>query len=148
MPDRDPACIFCRIVAGEIPASFVHRDHTVSAFLDVRPVTPGHLLVVPDRHHALLADVPDPTWAAVTLVARRLSGALRASELGVAGVNLYLADGETAGQEVPHVHVHVIPRREGDGFRIATGAVSAPAPERDELDRQAEAIRLAIGDRP
>ena len=146
MADHDPACIFCRIVAGEIPASFVHRGATASAFLDINPVTPGHLLVIPNRHHASLADTPTETWAHVMRIARRIAVALRASEIEADGINLYVADGEVAGQEVPHMHVHVIPRRDGDGFRIATGADFGSPPERTELDRQADAIRAAIGD--
>ena len=114
MPDADPSCIFCRIVAGEIPASIVHRGATATAFLDIRPVTPGHLLVVPNRHHARLADTPVESWAHVMRIARRLAGALRASGLPADGINLWVADGEVAGQEVAHLHVHVIPRTTGE----------------------------------
>ena len=70
-------------------------------------------------------------------IARRIAVALRASAFAADGVNLFLADGEVAGQEVPHVHVHVIPRTAGDGFRIATGPIGGPAPARDVLDQQA-----------
>ena len=146
MSERDSDCVFCRVVGGEIPASLVYRDGTVTAFLDIRPVTPGHLLVIPDRHHAALADVPGEAWAQVTGVARRLAAALRASELRPAGVNLYVADGEVAGQEVQHIHVHVIPRSVGDGFKIQSEALRKGPPSRDELDRHAEAIRAAFGE--
>jgi histidine triad (HIT) family protein len=148
MPDRDPTCIFCRIVAGEIPASFVHRDGLVSAFLDVRPVTPGHLLVIPDDHHPSLAAIPELTWAQVQAVARRIAVALGAADFDAEGVNLFLADGEVAGQEVAHLHVHVIPRTSGDGFRVAAEAHAKPSPPRDELDHQAAAIRAALAERP
>jgi histidine triad (HIT) family protein len=145
MPDADPTCIFCRIVAGEIPASIVHRGATATAFLDIRPVTPGHLLVVPNRHHARLADTPVETWAHVMRIARRLAGALRASGLPADGINLWVADGEVAGQEVAHLHVHVIPRTTGDGFGVDAQAWQAPPPSRAELDRQAAAVRVSLG---
>jgi histidine triad (HIT) family protein len=143
MAKRDPTCIFCRIVADEIPASFVHRGATATAFLDINPVTPGHLLVIPNAHHASLADTPVETWAHLMRIARRVAVALRVTDFDADGVNLFLADGATAGQDVPHVHVHVIPRRDGDGLRMV-GATSGPPAARDELDRQAEAIRAAI----
>jgi len=146
LSERDPACIFCRIVAGEIPASFVHRDATAAAFMDVRPLTTGHLLVIPNEHYARLGEIPAETWVHVTRIARLLVAALRAAELPADGVNLLVADGEAAGQEVPHLHVHVIPRAAGDGFGFHGRAALATPPSRDELDRAAEAIRAAIGD--
>jgi len=148
MPATDPSCIFCRIVADELPASFVHRGATASAFMDINPVTPGHLLVIPNHHYPLLADVPVDTWRHVMHIAKRLAGAVRASELDPDGLNLFVADGEVAGQEVPHLHVHVIPRSEGDGFRIATGSTGAASPAREWLDHQAEAIKAALGHEP
>jgi histidine triad (HIT) family protein len=145
MAKRDPDCIFCRIVDGEIPASFVHRGATATAFLDINPLTPGHLLVIPNDHHVSLADVPVETWAHVMRIARRIAVALRTSDFDADGVNLFVADGEVAGQEVPHVHVHVIPRTSTDGFRIASGPLPGAAPSRAELDRRAEAIRAVVG---
>lgn len=145
MAEPETDCIFCRIIAGEIPASIVHRGTTTTAFLDIRPVTPGHLLVVPNRHHASLADTPVETWAHVMRIARRLAGALRESDLPADGINIWVADGEVAGQEVAHLHVHVIPRTTDDGFGVDARAWRAPPPSRAELDRQAEAIRAALG---
>ena len=135
-------CVFCDIVSGTADASFVHRDDLVSAFLDIRPVTPGHLLVVPNEHLVSLADVPATLTARLFGVARDLAGALRDSGIRADGVNLFLADGEAAGQEVWHVHVHVIPRFEGDGFTIDADAWRGPQPDRDELDLLAERIRV------
>lgn len=132
-------CVFCGIVAGDEPASFVHADPGTVAFLDIRPVTPGHLLVVPRGHAELLGDLPDGAGAALFVVALRLQGALRRSGLRCDGVSLFLADGGAAGQEVPHVHLHVFPRFAGDGFRVA--AEWSLHPSREELDAQAEAIR-------
>jgi histidine triad (HIT) family protein len=145
MAATDPDCILCRIVADELPASFVHRGATASAFLDINPVTQGHLLVVPNRHHASLADAPVETFAHVMRIARRIAVALRTSSFQADGVNLFLADGEVAGQEVPHLHVHVIPRTLDDGFRVHAAAWDAERPTRETLDRQAEAIKAALG---
>lgn len=136
-----PDCVFCNIVAGTAAASFVHRDDLVAAFLDIRPVTPGHLLVVPNQHLVSIADVPADVVARIFTVARDLAGALRQSGIRADGVNLSLADGEAAGQEVWHAHVHVIPRFEGDGFRITADAWRGPQPDRDTLDSLANRIR-------
>lgn len=137
----DPTCTFCRIIAGELPASTVAEDDAVIAFMDINPVTAGHLLVVPKEHHARIATIPGEIIARMMLVGRQLTAALRASPIRTEGVNLFLADGAAAGQEVMHTHLHVIPRWAGDGFRI--GRVGRPAPSRDELDRLATTIRGA-----
>lgn len=137
-------CIFCRIVAGEAPASFVHRDGLVSAFLDIRPVTRGHLLVIPDAHVEVSQDLPDATAERLFHVGRQLARALRSADgIRADGINLFVADGEAAGQDVFHAHLHVIPRFEGDGFAIDAAAWRNPPPSRAELDGQASAIREA-----
>jgi histidine triad (HIT) family protein len=142
----DSACVFCHIVGGSAEASFVHRDEMVSAFLDIRPVTPGHLLVIPNQHIVFSHDVPEATAGRMFAVARHLSRVIHGSDVVHAdGVNLFVADGESAGQEVFHAHLHVIPRFDGDGFEISAGAWRDPAPTRDELERRAEAIRDAMG---
>lgn len=128
----DPDCIFCRIVAGTSPASFVHRSERVVAFLDIAPVTPGHLLVVPTTHAPGLADVAPPLLSEMAVVAQQMAASLRASGLRCEGVNLFYADGEAAFQEVFHAHLHVIPRFAGDGFRLHIDRT--PTPSRTELD--------------
>lgn len=144
-PDGSMAdCVFCRIVAGAAPASVVHRDERCLAFMDVQPVNPGHLLVVPLRHAARLADVDADAAAHLLRVAHRLAAALRASGLRCEGVNLFLADGAAAMQEVDHVHLHVFPRWRGDGFGLRFGPHYAVRP-RAELDDAAVAIRSALG---
>lgn len=132
-------CIFCEIVAGRAPASIVHADDLMLAFLDIRPVTPGHLLVVPRRHAADLAGLDKATGERLFRVGIRLAAALRGSGLRCEGVNLFLADGAAAGQEVFHVHLHVFPRYNGDRFRIE--ADWSDAPDRAELDEIAARIR-------
>lgn len=137
-------CIFCDIVAGEAPASFVHRDELVSAFLDIRPVTPGHLLVIPNEHVACTHDLADATADRLFVVARRLSRTLRQTDaVRAEGVNLFVADGEPAGQEVFHAHLHVIPRFRGDGFVVDAAAWRDPPPTREGLDGFAAALAMS-----
>ncbi len=126
-------CIFCRIVEGEAPASFIHRDELVSVFLDIRPVTPGHLLVVPNQHVVLSHDLPDATADRIFSIARQAARALREGDVVRAdGVNLFVADGEAAGQDVFHAHLHVIPRFEGMASRSRPprGAILRPSATR------------------
>ena len=133
-------CVFCDIVAGRGPASVVHSDETVLAFLDIRPLTTGHLLVIPRAHAAYLADLDPAVGGHMFGVAQRMAAALRRSGLPCQGVNLFLADGEAAFQEVFHVHLHVIPRNPGDGFRIRA---KWRRPARAELDSVAGRVRAA-----
>ncbi len=135
-------CIFCRILAGEMPASFVHRDDRTAAFMDVRPVNPGHTLVIPIRHGAHLADIDGATAADLMRVGHRVAAALRASgSVRCEGVNLFLADGEAAMQEVFHVHLHVLPRFRGDGFGLRFGPTYGSTPPRPELDALAAGLQ-------
>jgi histidine triad (HIT) family protein len=113
----DPNCIFCNIVAGELPATIVDEDQRTIAFMDVNPANRGHALVVPREHSADLLSVDRDDLIAVTLAAQRLAG--RAKErLGADGVNLVNSCGAVAWQSVFHFHVHVIPRYEGDPLRL------------------------------
>lgn len=112
----DGECVFCAIAAGRAPAAFVHEDDDWIAIVDLRPVTTGHLLVLPRAHHEDLASLPAEAGARMFGIAQELAAALRRTDLRCEGVNLFLADGTAAGQEIPHVHLHVIPRHEGDGF--------------------------------
>lgn len=133
-------CVFCRIVTGSAPASFVWDDDRVVAFMDIQPVTPGHLLVVPRDHLPMLADVTPALVGHMMHVAQRMAQRLRDSEMRCEGINLFYADGEAALQEVFHSHLHVIPRFAGDGFRIS--ADRSHSPDRAELDAQATVLRV------
>ena len=137
MPDDD--CIFCQIVAGTSLASVVHRDDQVMAFMDTRPVNPGHLLVIPLAHSTYLADLDEQVGMQMFKTAHRMAQAVRDSGVRSEGVNLHLADGVAAGQEVFHVHLHVIPRFRGDPLTI-TANWGAPPP-RSELDAVGKDIR-------
>jgi len=113
----DPNCLFCRIVAGELPATIVDEDERTISFMDINPATRGHALVIPREHTADLFDVDAEDLQAVALAAQRL--AVRARErLAADGVNLLNSNGPAAWQTVFHFHVHVIPRYAGDPLRL------------------------------
>ena len=140
----DPYCVFCQIAIGQAPGTLVHEDDAVIAFMDINPVTPGHLLVVPKEHHAHLATVPGAVLSHMMLITQWLAAALRASLVRTDGINLFYADGVAAGQEVFHSHLHVIPRWQGDGLRIDANRRTNPS--REELSEIAAAIRDAAVD--
>jgi len=135
-------CIFCSIVRGEAPASFTHEDDTVVAFMDIQPITHGHMLVVPREHAVLMHDVNETVAMRAFKVARQLAELARQT-LGASGVNLFVADGEVAFQDVPHFHVHVIPRYPKDGFGLTFPHSYEHPPARAQLDAIAAAIRAA-----
>ena len=137
-------CIFCEIVAGKQAASVVYHDEVCTAFMDIQPVNAGHLLVVPNAHAASLAKLDPDAGAHLFRVAQRIAAGLRASSLRCEGVNLFLADGEAAMQEVFHVHLHVFPRFAGDGFGLTFGPDYARKPPRSALDEAADALRVAL----
>ncbi|HYM56099.1 MAG TPA: HIT domain-containing protein [Solirubrobacteraceae bacterium] len=112
----DPDCIFCKIVAGELPARIVDEDERTVAFMDIAPATRGHALVIPRAHTADLLSVGEEDLQAVMAAARRL--AARARHLGADGVNLLNSCGSAAWQTVFHFHIHVIPRYEDDPLRL------------------------------
>ncbi len=114
MTRRSASCLFCAIVAGEEPAHVVLDEPDVVGFLDVRPVFPGHVLVVPRAHHVVLADVPDELLVPLFGAVRRVSAAVVAA-LGAHGS--FVANNNTVSQSVAHLHVHVVPRRRKDGLR-------------------------------
>ncbi|MET8800822.1 HIT family protein [Nocardia sp. NPDC004568] len=137
----DPYSIFSDIIAGRAPASRVYEDDDVLAFLDIRPMTPGHLLVVPKKPARELAELDPVLGGKLFQVGQLLAAALRDSEVACDGVNFFLADGVTAGQEVFHVHLHVIPRTPGDGFGLRGRPRTLP---RADLDYLAGSIRGAL----
>lgn len=115
MTERDPDCIFCSIVAGDIPSARVHEDDDVYAFMDIGPLAPGHVLVIPKQHASDVHDLPDEAMAAIGRAVPRIARAVQQAT-GAPGYNLHLANGACAGQVVWHVHLHVIPRAPGDGL--------------------------------
>jgi diadenosine tetraphosphate (Ap4A) HIT family hydrolase len=134
-------CIFCAIMAGHSPGSIFYEDAMVVGLLDINPVTEGHALIIPRRHAADLASLDEATGQHLWTIAQRTAATLRASGLRCEGVNLFLADGAAAFQEVFHVHLHVFPRYAGDGFTISADWSSRPP--RTALDATAHTLAAA-----
>jgi histidine triad (HIT) family protein len=135
------ACVFCQILARELPASMVVETDLVVAFLDIHPVNPGHTLVVARRHAESFTDLTPTEVAEIALCGRRVAAALKRGALPCDGITLSLADGAAAGQDVPHAHLHVIPRLSTDGFGWrAAGRLE----QRGELDAVALEIRRTL----
>ena len=137
-------CVFCRIVKGVEPASIVYSDEKIMAFMDIQPVNLGHVLVIPKTHAAQLSELDLELGAYMFKVAMRVAGTLRHSGVKCEGINLLLADGEAASQDIFHVHLHVIPRFRGDGFGMRFGPNYGVKPNRKELDEVAERIRASM----
>ena len=137
-------CVFCAILAGRAPASFVHEDERVVAFMDLRQAVPGHVLVVPRRHVDTLFDLDEDTAAHLMRIAVRIA---RAADAVFApdGLNLWQSNRAAGGQEVPHVHLHVQPRMSGDGLLRIYPGPQPPAPTgREALDAWAGRLRDAL----
>ena len=126
------------------PASPVYSDEKVVAFMTISPVNPGHVLVVPNAHAAQLSELNPETGAHMFKVAMHIAEGIRRSGVTCEGVNLFLADGEAAFQDVFHVHLHVIPRFKGDDFRLTLGPNYGRISERKKLDETAHRIREAM----
>ena len=128
-------CVFCEIVAGTAPAIRVYEDDEVLGILDIRPFTRGHTLVIPKRHSVDLTDTPAPTLAVMMAVGKRIAEATRLSGLAATGNNVAINDGKSAMQTVFHIHLHVIPRRDGDRVSFAKGMLLRRDPDRDTTGR-------------
>jgi histidine triad (HIT) family protein len=137
-------CVFCRLLAGELPATFLFRDEQCAAFMDIQPVNPGHVLVIPVRHAPYLADLDPPTAGRLMQEGQRIAAAIRSSGVRCEGINLFLADGEAAMQEVFHVHLHVFPRFAGDGFGLRFGPHYKELPSRATLEGVGSQIVRAL----
>ncbi|NVM21174.1 MAG: HIT family protein [Desulfobacterales bacterium] len=112
-------CIFCKIVSGEIPSVKVYEDDIVLAFLDINPLNDGHLLIIPKAHAATIHDVAEADFLAVMSATHKLAAAVKKA-LNPEGLNLLQLNGKVAGQMVPHLHVHIVPRWSGDGLTVAS----------------------------
>jgi histidine triad (HIT) family protein len=135
------SCIFCRIIRGEIPSYKIHEDERTLAFLDISPSAPGHTLIVPKAHVARVEDLSEEDAEALFNTLHGLVGGIQ-DALGVPSSTIGINNGPESGQEVPHVHIHVIPRTRGDRGRIIQGLVqSLDRPSAEEMLRIAESIR-------
>ena len=129
------ACVFCEIAAGRAPAIRVHEDDDFLGILDIRPFTRGHTLVIPKSHSVDLTDTPAETLAGMMALGQRIARATRASGLAATGNNVAINDGKSAMQSVFHIHLHVIPRRDGDKMSFAKGMLLRRDPDRDTTGR-------------
>ncbi len=130
-------CIFCQIAAGKVPSKKTYEDSKVLAFLDINPVTEGHTLVVPKTHYETISQVPDSELGVIFGVVKKLATNLKV-KLGADGLNIIQNNGKAAGQEIPHFHVHIIPRKINDGrFTLRAGKKA----EGDALDRALQKLK-------
>ena len=124
-------CVFCAIAAETAPAIRIHEDDDYLAILDIRPFTRGHTLVIPKRHSVDLTDTPTATLAGMLALGQRIAQATRVSGLAATGNNVAINDGKSAMQSVFHIHLHVIPRRDGDKMSFAKGMLLRRDPDRE-----------------
>ena len=124
------SCVFCAIVAGDAPAIRIYEDDDYLAILDIRPFTRGHTLVMPKKHTVDLTDTPPETLADMLAIGQRIAKAARATELADA-TNIAINDGRAAFQTVHHIHLHVLPRRNGDTLSVARGMLLRRDPDRE-----------------
>ena len=142
--NENPDCIFCRIVAGEIPSFKLLEDDRVLSFMDINPANEGHCLVIPKAHAPNLFESDDGSLAAAAVACRRVADAVRHA-LDPPGINLMQANGPAAGQSVFHLHFHVIPRRADDDLLFNW----EPRPgDLDAIGRLAERIRASLRQEP
>jgi len=144
------SCIFCAIVAGQAEASVVLDEGDYLAFMDIHPFLPGHVLVIPKRHAQYVHELEPREQAALFTTGARVAAALRASPVPSGDVHFLINDGPIANQTVPHVHLHVLPRRRGDLPKVLVALAKRPAvalfgqAPRAALDEQAAAIAAAL----
>ena len=125
-------CLFCKIIAGEIPCTKIYEDDTLLAFLDIYPTNIGHTLVIPKVHHINLYETPDETLAHMISVVKKLSITIK-SALSADGINIEINNDSSAGQIIFHTHIHIVPRFEGDGFKHWKGARGYNEGEMEEV---------------
>jgi histidine triad (HIT) family protein len=142
---RETPCTFCDLIRGAGEVSVCYEDGAAVAFMDIQPVNAGHVLVVPREHHESLFDVPPELGDHLFHVTMRLAGAVR-RVTGCEDLNIVVSSGAAAGQDVFHHHVHIIPRREGDGFEVQLPFGGSEMPDRTMLDAVAARIISAMGD--
>ena len=132
-------CLFCKIIAGEIPSQKIYEDEKTFAFLDINPVNPGHTLVVPKEHSENIYDTSEDNWTAVMKTTKMLAPIIKKA-VGADGINLEMNNEKAAGQIIFHTHVHIVPRIDDDGFRHWPGT-----PYKDgEEEKIANSIRTLL----
>lgn len=137
----NPDCIFCRIIGGQLPAAKVYEDAATLAFMDIAPVSKGHTLVIPKFHCDPIVNAPPDALQSVILTVQKIARA-QIKGLGAAGLNITQANGALAGQVIPHVHFHVIPRYDHDG--LARNWIPGKYTSPNEINEYADKIRKAL----
>jgi len=138
-------CTFCDIIKGAAEVSCCYEDSTALPFMDIQPVNPGHTLVVSRDHYESFADLPHDVGMHLFEVAMRIGAILRKVS-GSEGMNVVVSSGAEAGQDVYHFHIHLIPRRHGDGFDVPLPFDGSEMPDRTVLDAMAARIIAALRD--
>ena len=142
MSDQPAHCSFCDLVRGAAEVSVCYEDGVALAFMDIQPVNPGHVLVVPRAHYESLSDLPPQLGHHLFEVAQKLGAVVR-GVTGCESMNIVVNSGRAAGQDELHYHVHVIPRRDGDGFDVPLPFPGSAMPDRQRLDAMAARIIAA-----
>lgn len=142
----DPQNIFAKILRGEISSHKVYEDERCVAILDLFPVNPGHVLVIPKAAAVLVCELDEGLAAHLMAVGARISKAVRQASPRCEDVNFWISDGAAAGQEIPHVHLHIIPRFAGDGFGWRVGPNNRQAQKPEALAASAEALKVALAE--
>jgi len=140
--DGEGACIFCRIVSGEIPSLKIYEDANVVSFLDIDPCSPGHAVVIPRKHYRILSEMPDDEAGVLFATATKIAKSIQAA-MDAQGYNIGANVDKAAGQAVPHVHIHVIPRYEGDKGGAIQHIVRMEV-NKEQLAQHADKIRSAL----
>jgi histidine triad (HIT) family protein len=134
------SCVFCKIVAKQAPASIICEDSLVMAFLDIRPLNRGHTLVIPKAHYYDIFDIPEDLLGQVHAISRRISLAIRKAT-NADGISIIQQNGKAAGQDIFHLHVHVVPRFEGQKLPRFSDLQEV---KRSDLDFMAEEIKQSL----
>jgi histidine triad (HIT) family protein len=137
---QDETCIFCKIVEKQAPASIIYEDQSVMAFLDIRPLTVGHTLIIPKAHYVDIFDIPEAELCRVHAVSKQIAPVLK-SATKADGISIIQQNGKAAGQDIFHLHVHVVPRFEGQKLPHFCSLREA---KRTELDETAQKIRALL----
>ena len=137
---KDTNCLFCKIVAGEVPCEKIYEDEKTFAFLDIKPINPGHTLVVPKEHYENVFEAPEEVWGAVMQTVKKVAHAAK-DGLPAGDLNITMNNGKHAGQVVFHAHVHIMPRHEDDGFELWRGKTY----ETGQSAKIAEKMKTALG---
>jgi len=137
-------CIFCKIIKRELPSSLIYEDELCFAFLDIHPMTEGHVLIIPKVHKERFTQLEAQTAGHLFKVGHKILKGIEKSEIRSEGANLFLSDGVVAGQEVMHTHLHIAPRFEGDGQRVGFMHADPGQVSRNSLDEIALKISIHI----